>query len=54
VLYRREPEKLTTFVNHFRDRAAAELDGLTPEEIDARFLGWIDEPPHRRLGLRSI
>jgi hypothetical protein len=54
ALYDREPEKMATFMGHFRDRAAAELDGFTAEQIDDRFLGWIDNPPHRRRGLRSI
>ncbi|WP_121156384.1 hypothetical protein [Micromonospora pisi] len=54
ALYHREPEKLTIFMSHFRDRAAAELPHLTPEQIDARFLGWIDRPSHQRSDRRSI
>jgi hypothetical protein len=54
TLYHGEPEKITTFMGHFRDRAAVELPDLTPEQIEARFLGWINESPDRRLRLRSI
>ena len=53
ILYRREPEKLVTFMNHFRERAAGELTDLSVAQIEARFLGWIDDPPLRRR-LRSI
>jgi hypothetical protein len=42
VLCRREPEKLATFMNHFRDRATAELDRLTPEQIGARPVSRLD------------
>ena len=52
ALYQRDPNKLTTFMVPFRNRAAADLTDLTPAQIETRFLGWISEPPRRRL--RSI
>ncbi|RKR90660.1 hypothetical protein BDK92_5038 [Micromonospora pisi] len=53
ILYHRESDKLVTFMEHFRERAAEELTDLSPAEIEARFLGWISDPPPRRR-LRSI
>ncbi|WP_329105440.1 hypothetical protein OG792_32625 [Micromonospora sp. NBC_01699] len=53
LLYPGEPDRLAAFMRHFRDRAAPALPELTPEQIQARFVGWINDPPvHRRL--RSI
>ncbi|WP_326560492.1 hypothetical protein [Micromonospora sp. NBC_01796] len=52
-LYRGDTEKLTTFMRHFRERAAVDLADLPPAQIEARFLGWISDPPPRRR-LRSI
>lgn len=49
ILYHREPDKLVTFMSHFRNQAAAELTDVTAAQIQARFLGWISDPPHRRL-----
>jgi hypothetical protein len=40
-------------MHHFRERAAADLPDLTPVQVEARFLGWISDPPPRRR-LRSI
>ena len=51
-LYQRDPDKLTSFMVPYRNRAAADLTDLTPTQIETRFLGWISEPPRRRL--RSI
>lgn len=41
VLYRREPERLVTYLRHFRDRAAVELPALSTRELDLRFFGWV-------------
>jgi hypothetical protein len=53
TLYPDDPDRLTIFMRHFRDRAAPELTDLTTEQVDARFIGWIARPPIRRR-LRSI
>jgi hypothetical protein len=53
TLYPDDPDQLTIFMRHFRDRAAPELTDLTTEQVDARFIGWIAQPPIRRR-LRSI
>ncbi|MGW4465811.1 hypothetical protein [Micromonospora sp. NPDC004704] len=52
-LYRNDRDRLTTFMRHFRDRAGVDLDDLTPERAETRFLGWIHDPPVRRR-LRSV
>jgi hypothetical protein len=53
TLYQREPDKLRTFMSHFRARAAIELIDLDPAQLETRFLGWISGPPPGRQ-LRSI
>lgn len=53
VLYRDDRDRLAMFMTHFRDRAGPVLLGLTTEQVEARFIGWIDAPPLRRR-LRSI
>ncbi|MFI6759912.1 flavin reductase [Micromonospora sp. NPDC050417] len=41
ALYRREPERLVTYLRHFRDRARAELPSAPTRELDLRFFGWV-------------
>lgn len=54
-LYAENPDRLRTFMRHFRDRAAADLGDLSPTQLDARFVGWVDESrSHPRLHRRSI
>ncbi|WP_326556717.1 hypothetical protein [Micromonospora sp. NBC_01796] len=53
TLYRDDPDRMLAFMAHFRDRAAPVLVELTAEQIEVRFLGWIDEPPIRRR-LRAV
>ena len=53
TLYQREPDRLRTFMSHFRDRAIKDLTELNAAQLDARFLGWIAGPPPGRR-LRSI
>ena len=53
ALYPGEPDRLTAFMRHFQDRAAPALPELTPEQIEARFVGWINDRPIQRR-LRSI
>ncbi|MGW4462091.1 hypothetical protein [Micromonospora sp. NPDC004704] len=53
ILYQDDHDRLATFMVHFRDRAALVLVQLTAEQVEARFVGWIDNPPVRRR-LRSI
>ena len=47
-LYRNDRDRLRTFMAHFRDKAAIDLPDLTAEQIEARFTGWIADPPVRR------
>lgn len=50
TLYQRDPDKLATYLRHFRDRAAADLPDLATAQLDERFLGWVSDPPlDRRL-----
>ncbi|MEV4629571.1 hypothetical protein AB0J90_25240 [Micromonospora sp. NPDC049523] len=48
VLYRREPVKLRVYLRHFQDRAATQLPELSTRQLDARFFGWIPDPPPGR------
>jgi hypothetical protein len=48
-LYRNDRNRLATFMRHFRNKAAADLTELTPREVETRFIGWINDPPERRL-----
>ena len=54
ALYAEAPDRLRTFMRHFRDRAAADLGDLTPAQLDARFLGWTEPDPPLRQRMRSI
>lgn len=54
ALYADDLARLRTFMRHFRDRAAVDLDNLTPAQLDTRFLGWIDRPHPRPRPRRSI
>jgi hypothetical protein len=53
VLYPDDPDRLAAFMRHFRDKAAPALHELTAKQIEARFIGWINELPIRRR-LRAI
>jgi hypothetical protein len=53
VLYPDDPDRLATFMRHFRDKAAPTLPELTAKQIETRFIGWINDRPIRRR-LRSI
>jgi hypothetical protein len=52
-LYRNDRHRLAAFMAHFRDKATADLDDLTAEKAETRFVGWINDPPVRRR-LRSV
>lgn len=52
--YADEPDRLRTFMRHFRDRAASDLGDLTPAQLDARFLGWTEPDPAPRYRMRAI
>lgn len=47
------PQNLRIYMKQYRKLAGAELMDVAPEELDARFLGWLTCPPIRRR-LRSI
>ena len=53
TLYRNDRDRLTRFMAHFRDKAASALPDLTADQAEARFIGWIHDPPIRRR-MRSI
>ncbi|MEV4624980.1 hypothetical protein AB0J90_01635 [Micromonospora sp. NPDC049523] len=53
TLYRHNRRQLVEVMGRFRDRAVDDLDDLSREQADARFLGWVADPPVRRR-LRSV
>ncbi|MGW4465738.1 hypothetical protein [Micromonospora sp. NBC_01796] len=53
ILYPNDPHRLAAFMRHFRDKAAPALPELTAKQVEARFIGWIKDPPTRRR-LRAI
>ncbi|MGW4465955.1 hypothetical protein [Micromonospora sp. NPDC004704] len=53
TLYRRNRPQLVDVMTRFRDKALREVDGMTPELAEARFIGWVHDPPVRRR-LRAI
>ncbi|MFK3983319.1 hypothetical protein ACI2K4_23425 [Micromonospora sp. NPDC050397] len=52
TLYRNDRRQLVDVMARFRDRAVPEL-ALDHEQAEARFTGWISDPPVRRR-LRSV
>lgn len=51
--YRLDRSRLAEVMAGFRTKAMVGLPDLTPEEAEARFVGWVEDPPVRRR-LRSI
>ncbi|MFK3983549.1 hypothetical protein ACI2K4_24590 [Micromonospora sp. NPDC050397] len=49
LLYPDDPIRLAAFMRHFRDKAAPALPELTARQVEARFIGWINQPPTRHL-----
>ncbi|WP_329109733.1 hypothetical protein OG792_13060 [Micromonospora sp. NBC_01699] len=52
-LYQGNRPRLAEVMGGFRDKATATLPDLTPEQAEARFVGWVHDPPVRRR-LRAV